>query len=55
MMTGTIPVTHGVRNNGFYSLSPDKLTLAKILKGRGFKTAAFVSSFSLDSRFGLDL
>ena len=55
IMTGTYPTSHGVRNNGSYALSPDKLTLAKILKAQGFKTAAFVSSFSLDSRFGLDL
>jgi tetratricopeptide (TPR) repeat protein len=35
-------------------LVPDQLTLAEVLKGRGFATAAFVASFTLDSRFGLD-
>jgi tetratricopeptide (TPR) repeat protein len=30
------------------------LTLAEALKAKGLKTAAFVSSFSVDSRFGLD-
>jgi len=54
IMTGLYPAAHNVHNNGAYALSPDKLALAKILKGRGFKTAAFVSSFSVDSRFGLD-
>jgi len=54
MMTGTYPMSHGVHNNGTYTLGPDKLTLAEILKARGFKTAAFLASFSLDSRFGLD-
>ena len=55
IMTGTFPFSHAVHNNAVYTLASDKLTLAKILKAQGFKTAAFVSSFSLDSRFGLDL
>jgi len=54
IMTGTIPLTHGVHNNGTYTLAADKVTLAKVLKRQGYKTAAFVSSFSVDSRFGLD-
>jgi arylsulfatase A-like enzyme/Tfp pilus assembly protein PilF len=52
IMTGLYPATHGVRNNG-HDLDPKWKTLAGILKGRGFATAAFVSSFSVDSRFGL--
>jgi arylsulfatase A-like enzyme/tetratricopeptide (TPR) repeat protein len=52
IMTGLYPATHGVRNNG-HELAPKWRTLAGILKGRGFATAAFVSSFSVDSRFGL--
>ncbi len=54
ILTGTYPIYHHVHNNGFYYLSPDLLTLAEILKERGFKTAAFVSSFTVDSRFGID-
>ena len=53
IMTGLYPVTHGVRNNG-HDLPSGIRTLAEILKGRGHSTAAFVSSFSVDSRFGLD-
>ena len=52
-MTGLYPVTHAVRNNGHYLPSGIR-TLAEILKGKGYSTAAFVSSFSVDSRFGLD-
>jgi tetratricopeptide (TPR) repeat protein len=52
-MTGLYPVTHGVRNNG-HDLPSGIRTLAEILKGQGYSTAAFVSSFSVDSRFGLD-
>jgi arylsulfatase A-like enzyme/tetratricopeptide (TPR) repeat protein len=54
IMTGMYPQAHQVHNNGSYTLAPDKLTLAKILKDKGFQTAAFVASFSVDSRFGLD-
>jgi choline-sulfatase len=52
IMTGLQPATHGVRNNG-HNLATKWRTLAEILKGRGFATAAFVSSFSVDSRFGI--
>ena len=54
IMTGLYPVAHGVHNNGAYALTPEKTTLAELLKAEGYKTAAFVSSFSVDSRFGLD-
>jgi arylsulfatase A-like enzyme/Flp pilus assembly protein TadD len=53
IMTGLYPVTHGVRNNG-HDLPSGIKTLAEILKGRGYSTAAFVSAFSVDSRFGID-
>ncbi|HCS49918.1 MAG TPA: hypothetical protein DIW61_17395 [Candidatus Aminicenantes bacterium] len=54
LFTSTYPITHQVHDNGFYNLAPEFETLAEILKNNGFQTAAFVSSFSLDSRFGLD-
>jgi len=54
IMTGAYPTFHGLRNNGSYFLPPQAETLAEILKSRGYRTAAFVSSFILDSRFGLD-
>jgi arylsulfatase A-like enzyme/Flp pilus assembly protein TadD len=54
ILTGTYPIYHGVRNNGKYLLLPQAETLAEILKSAGYATAAFVSSFILDSRFGLD-
>ncbi len=54
ILTGTTPVFHGIRLNGKQVLSPEAVTLAKVLKSSGFSTAAFVSSFVLDSRFGLD-
>jgi arylsulfatase A-like enzyme/tetratricopeptide (TPR) repeat protein len=53
IMTGTAVPYHKVRNNGKYKLPRELDTLAEILKRRGYTTAAFISSFSLDSRFGL--
>jgi arylsulfatase A-like enzyme/Tfp pilus assembly protein PilF len=54
ILTGSYPIYHKVHNNGSYYLSPSHVTLAEVLKERGYKTAAFVSSFTVDSRFGLD-
>ena len=54
ILTGTYPIYHQVHNNGSYYLWHSQITLAEILKERGYETAAFVSSFTVDSRFGLD-
>ena len=53
LLTGTIPPVHGVRNNESYRLAEDRLTLAEILRERGWRTAAFVGAFPLAARFGL--
>ena len=53
IMTGTYPFAHTVHNNGAYVLPADRDTLAKTFKKKGMRTAAFVASFSVDSRFGL--
>ncbi len=54
MLTGKIPPDHKVLDNTYYKLEDDEVTLAERLKAQGFVTAAFVSSFILDSQFGLD-
>jgi choline-sulfatase len=54
IMTSQYPVTHGVRDNGTERLSNQSSTLAEILKAHGYQTAAFVGSFVLDHRFGLN-
>jgi arylsulfatase A-like enzyme/Tfp pilus assembly protein PilF len=54
LFTGTYPMTHGVRDNGGYTLGPELTTLAEIAKNEGYQTAAFVSAFVLDSKWGLD-
>jgi choline-sulfatase len=54
IMTSLYPVKHGVRDNGTARLSNEYSTLAEILKTHGYQTAAFVGSFILDHRFGLN-
>lgn len=54
IMTGLFPYSHGVRNNGTYILDPKNVTLAERLRERGYATHAVVSSYVLDSQFGLD-
>ena len=52
MMTGLTPREHGVARNGF-ALGDSLPLLAEILAASGYRTAAFISSFALDPRFGL--
>nr|MBA3269188.1 sulfatase-like hydrolase/transferase [Acidobacteriota bacterium] len=53
LMTGRQPYAHGVRNNGYFTLSADVPTLAEAFAAAGYETAAFVSAFVLDRQFGL--
>ncbi|GAG97977.1 unnamed protein product, partial [marine sediment metagenome] len=54
MLTGTIPIYHGVRDNNNYQLSDSSLTVAEILHQYKFVTGAVIGAFVLDSQFGLD-
>lgn len=54
MMTGRYPPAHGARYNGETQLPSSATTLAELLAQQGYATSAFVSSFVLDRRFGLD-
>jgi choline-sulfatase len=51
--TGLLPPVHGVRENGVDALAGTHQTIARLLKGAGYDTAAFVGAFVLDHRFGL--
>ncbi len=53
ILTGLFPFEHGVRNNGNFYLPGGIETLATALKKQGYRTAAFVSAFVLDRRYGL--
>jgi len=52
LLTGLLPPVHGVRENGNV-LNETHTTIARLLKDRGYQTAAFVGAFVLDRRFGL--
>ncbi len=52
LMTGRYPPGHRARHNGI-AVEAGVATLATRLKAAGFATAAFVSAFPLDRRFGL--
>ena len=54
ILLGMTPLAHGVSENSKSVVAPDFLTLAELLKSKGYATAAFVSGYPLDSRFGLD-
>jgi choline-sulfatase len=53
LLTSTYPFTNGIEDNG-ERLAPNTVTLARVLKSQGYRTAAFVGGFVLDRRFGLD-
>src|SRR6266852_2291759 len=53
MLTGMWPNATGVRDQAGFRLSPDRITLAKVLQGSGFQTAAFIGSSILNSDTGL--
>ena len=53
ILSGTLPVYHGVRDNSVGQPKGPPL-ISEVLHGKGYRTAAFVGSFILDSRFGLD-
>ncbi len=53
-MTGTLPLFHGVRDNGGFVV-PEKLkTMAELFKDKGFETGAFIAAYVLDSKWGLN-
>ena len=54
ILLGMTSLAHGVSENSKSIVAPEFLTLAELLKSRGFATGAFVSGFPLDSRFGLN-
>lgn len=53
IFTGLYPPRHGARANGVFSVSREHATLAEVLSAEGYATAAVVSSFVLNAKFGL--
>ena len=54
IFTGLEPLSHGVHNNGRFTVPQDLETVAEHLRNAGYDTAAFVSAFVLDAKFHLD-
>jgi arylsulfatase A-like enzyme len=54
LMTGTFPAFHGVRDNGGFLVPPELETLAELFKENNYDTGAFVASYVLDSKWGLN-
>jgi tetratricopeptide (TPR) repeat protein len=53
ILTGLLPYEHGIRDNAGFTLPAEIPTLGTLLESSGYLTAAFVSAFPLDRRFGL--
>jgi choline-sulfatase len=53
LLTSTYPFSNGIQDNG-ERLAPNAVTLARVFRSHGYRTAAFVGGFVLDRRFGLD-
>ncbi len=54
IFTGRSPLSHGIKNNANFILDESEVTLAKVLKSRGYKTAAVIGGFPLVSYFGIN-
>ena len=54
IFTSTYPQFHRARDNGSFRLKDDYVTLAEMMKDKGYTTAAFVSTIVLDSKYNLD-
>jgi len=54
LLSGATPPHHGLRDNGIRALDQGVYTLAEAARAAGRRTAAFVSGFPLDARFGLE-
>jgi arylsulfatase A-like enzyme/Tfp pilus assembly protein PilF len=54
ILTGRTPLGHGFRDNSGYVIPAEAKTAAEDFRQAGYRTAAFISGFPLDRRFGFD-
>jgi len=54
ILSGLLPIQHGLSENAKSKLEARFQTMAEVLKAGGYATGAFIGAFPLDSRFGLD-
>jgi arylsulfatase A-like enzyme/Flp pilus assembly protein TadD len=53
IFTGAFPPEHGVRDNGGFFLGDDQVTLAEVMKARGYRTGGFIAAYVLDRKWGI--
>ncbi|MFO8056815.1 MAG: sulfatase, partial [bacterium] len=53
ILTGLHSFNHGVRDNGLYKLPREAVTMAEVLREKGYLTGAIISAFVLNEQFGL--
>ena len=54
LMTGTLPLFHGIRDNGGFFVPQELKTMAELFKDKGYETGAFIAAYVLDSKWGLN-
>lgn len=54
IFSGTLPLHHGVRDNGAFTVPKELPLLPELFRSHGYATAAFVGAFVLDSRWKLN-
>jgi len=54
MMTSLNPATHGIHPGSGKSLEPERLTLAEVLREKGYRTAAYTDGGWMAAKFGFD-
>ncbi len=54
ILTGVYPSAHGVRDNAIFRVDATARLFSEVLHDAGFKTGAFVGTFILDAKFGLN-
>lgn len=54
IFTGLFPPAHGARDNGLFTLAAEQLSIAELFAEAGYRTSAFVGSFPVSAKFGLN-
>jgi len=54
ILTGRLPLAHGIHDNATFRLTPDETMISEYLKGKGYRTGAFIGAFPVSSQFGFN-
>ncbi|HRR26506.1 MAG TPA: sulfatase-like hydrolase/transferase [Acidobacteriota bacterium] len=53
LLTGILPLAHGIRDNGGFVLDQSYLTLAELFREAGYATGGFIGAYVLAGEFGV--